>query len=263
MRGIVRGVVAVEQVKLHAADLGLPGPQPDRVSGQRDLQPQPLSIRFAQGRDGQLPGIVVGKARLLHAVLVDLLAEIALLVEQPHPNDRNAQIAGRLELIARHVAEPARINGQGLAQHVFHAEVGDTVELRVRVSLLKPRRRLAGIPSRLHERVKTLAESRIGQHALQFLARHRLQHDPGIPRQRPEFGIQLSPDRVGGVVPRRTHIQGQFGQGVEPLDIRGKQKFLRMAGWGGVIHARSSSIDIASPCMAGDAGSSGLFDAPP
>ena len=124
MRGKVRRVVAVEQVELHPADLDLPGAQPDRVAGQRDLQPQPLAVRLAQRRDRQLPGVVVREERLLRSVPVDHLAEIALLVEQPHADHRHAQVAGGLELIAGHVAEPARVDGQRLAQHELHAEIG-------------------------------------------------------------------------------------------------------------------------------------------
>ena len=48
---VVRRVIAVQQVKLHPADLDLPGAQPDRITGQGDLQPQPLAIRLAQWRD--------------------------------------------------------------------------------------------------------------------------------------------------------------------------------------------------------------------
>ena len=44
MSGEVRRVIAVQQVELHSADLHLPGAQPDRVAGQRDLQPQPLPV---------------------------------------------------------------------------------------------------------------------------------------------------------------------------------------------------------------------------
>ena len=61
MSGIIRRVIAVQQVKLHSADLNLPGAQPDRVTGQFNLQPQPLAIGLAQRRDRQLSGIVVGK----------------------------------------------------------------------------------------------------------------------------------------------------------------------------------------------------------
>ena len=46
MRGIIRGVIAVEQIRLHSADLNRPGAQPDRVTRQCDLQPQPLAVRL-------------------------------------------------------------------------------------------------------------------------------------------------------------------------------------------------------------------------
>ena len=42
----VRRVIAVQQVKLHSADLDLPGAQPYRVTRQGDLQPQPLAVRL-------------------------------------------------------------------------------------------------------------------------------------------------------------------------------------------------------------------------
>ena len=61
----VRRVIAVQQVKLHSADLDLPGAQPDRVSRQRDFQPQPLAVRLAQRRDRQLSGIVIREEGLL------------------------------------------------------------------------------------------------------------------------------------------------------------------------------------------------------
>ena len=48
MHRVIRCIIAVQQVQLHATDLNLPGAQPDRVTRQRDLQPQPLAVRFAQ-----------------------------------------------------------------------------------------------------------------------------------------------------------------------------------------------------------------------
>ena len=114
MRGEVRRVIAVQQVQLHSADLDLPGAQPDRVTGQRDLQPQPLPVRVAQGCDRQLPGVVIGEEGLLRSVLVNHLAKIALLVEQPHADHRHAQIAGGFELIAGHIAKPARVDRAAL-----------------------------------------------------------------------------------------------------------------------------------------------------
>ena len=102
----VRCVIAVQQIKLHSADLNLPGAQPDRVTGQRDLQPQPLAVGLAQRRNRQLPGVVIRIKGLLRSVFVDYLTKIALLVEQPDADHRHAQVAGSFELIAGHIAQP-------------------------------------------------------------------------------------------------------------------------------------------------------------
>ena len=48
MRRKVCRVVTIEQIKLHPADLDLPGAEPNRVSRQGDLQAQPFAVGFAQ-----------------------------------------------------------------------------------------------------------------------------------------------------------------------------------------------------------------------
>ena len=159
MRGIVRGVVAVQQVQLHTAHLDLPCAQPDRVSRQRDLQPQPLPVRLAQRRDRQLSGVVVRVEGLLRSVLADYLAKIALLVEQAYAGHRHTQVAGSLELIAGHITKPARVDGQSLAQHEFHAEISGAGQRRLRVILLKPRGRLRLLPPGFHQFIHLLTES--------------------------------------------------------------------------------------------------------
>src|SRR6185312_11611949 len=64
VRWKVRRIVAVQQVELQSADLNLPGAQPDRVTRQVELQPQPLAVRGAQRSNRQLSGIVVGEKGL-------------------------------------------------------------------------------------------------------------------------------------------------------------------------------------------------------
>ena len=164
--GEVRRVIAVQQVKLHPTNLNLPGAQPNRVARQGDLQPQPLSVRLAQRRDRQLSGVVIRIKSLLRSVLVNHLTKIALLVEQPHTDHRHAQVAGGFELITGHVAQPAGIDWQRFAQHVFHAEIRDTLQGRLRMVLLKPRGRLRRLTLGSQQVINVLAEGRIGQHAL-------------------------------------------------------------------------------------------------
>ena len=116
-----------------------------------------------------MSGLVIRKERLLCAILVDQLAKIAVLVEQPHTNHRHAQVTGGLELIAGHVAQPARVNGQGFAQHEFHTEIRHAIQRRLRVGLLKPRGRFDRVAPGLHQIVNDFAKNRIGQLTLELL----------------------------------------------------------------------------------------------
>ena len=142
MSGKVRRVITVEQIQLYSTDLDLPGTQPDRVTRQRDLQPQPLPIWLTQRSDRQLSGIVVGIKSLLRSLLIDHLAKITLLVQQPNSNHRHAQIAGCFELIAGHIAKSSRIDGERFTQHEFHAEIRDAGQGGLWILLLKPCRSL-------------------------------------------------------------------------------------------------------------------------
>ena len=40
-------------------------------------------------------------------------------------------------------------------------------------------------------------------------------------RDLPEFGIELAPHFVGGMIPRPMHIQGEFRQGIDSLNFAG------------------------------------------
>ena len=129
MGGEVGRVVAVEEVEPRVAHPDLPGAHPDGIAGQGDLKAQQLTVRLAQGPYRELPGVVVREEGALGPVPVYGLPEIALLVEQADGYDGQPQVARRLELIAGDVAEAAGVNGERLAQHVFHAEIGDAAEL--------------------------------------------------------------------------------------------------------------------------------------
>ena len=87
--------------------------------------------------------------------------------------------------------------------------------------LLKPRGRLQRFPPGLHQAINVLAKNGVGQHALDPVARDRLQDHPGVMRDLPQFGIKLPPHFVGGMIPRPAQIQGKLRQGIEPLDFRG------------------------------------------
>ena len=201
MHGDVCRVVAVQEVELCPPDLHLPRAQPDRVSGQLDLQSEPFAVLKAQRGDRKLAGIVVGVERLLCPVFVDGLPEIALLVQQSHPDDRHSQVAGCLQLIPGDVAETSRIDRQRLAHHELHAEIGDGSQAGLRILVLEPGGRLVRPSPGLHEGIHQAAESRIGEGAPEAVFRDRLQESPGVVRELPLDGIEGSPHLVGAVVP--------------------------------------------------------------
>src|SRR5450631_1969352 len=185
MDWIIRGVIAVQQVQLYPTDLNLPSAQPDRVAGQGDLQSQPFAVRLTQGRDGQLPRIVKRIYGLLGSILVDHLTKVTLAIEQSDANDRHAQIAGSLQLVAGDVAEPTGVDGQRFAQHELHAEIGNTAQPRLRMGGCKPSVRLRDLSTALHQIGDVLAERRIGERPLERFLRYRLQYDPRVAREIP------------------------------------------------------------------------------
>jgi len=146
-----------------------------------------------------------------------------LTVEQPHSDDRDPEITGRLELIARHVAEAAGVDRQPLGQHELHAEVGDARERRVGVAQLEPGRSLLRLASGLQQALNAAAEGGIRHEPLDPVAGGTLQHDPWAVSQRPPVSVELLPQGIRGMVPGPTHIERQLCQVLEPLDIRGQQ----------------------------------------
>ena len=149
MRRDIRGIVGVQEIQLHSADLHLPGANPEFGAGEIDGEAKPFTVGLAQGTDRQLPGVVEWIESLLPSLRVDFLPKITLLVEQTHADHRDAQIARCLELIAGDVSEATRVNRQRFAQHELHREVCDRLQGRIRMRPLKPRVRLLRCPSSL------------------------------------------------------------------------------------------------------------------
>ncbi len=95
--------------------------------------------------------------------------------------------------------------------------------------LLKPRGRLRCVTLGSQQVINALTEGRISQHALQLVSRDRLQDNPRILREFPQYGIKRAPHSISGMVPRPAHVQGKLCQGIEPLDFHGKKAVDRVA----------------------------------
>ena len=116
--------VGVEEQERHAGRLGPPDLCAHGLAGQVDGDRDRRAARVALERQAALLGIDLDVALLL-AVAVDGLAEVAHPVEQADGDEREAEVGGRLEVVSGEDAEPARVDGQLLADAELHAEVGD------------------------------------------------------------------------------------------------------------------------------------------
>jgi len=97
----------------NAAHLRDPDAGRDEPSaGQADGHLGGGTVRLAEQRHGAAVRIGHGVALLLPAVARERLLEVARAVEQADGDDRHAQIACRLQVIAREDAETARVLGQ-------------------------------------------------------------------------------------------------------------------------------------------------------
>ena len=126
----VHRIVAVQQIEPRPSNDDAPNPQLQRPARQLDRNAKPAAARLAHRLDRHDRRIVVGKGLELPSLGVDHLAEIALLVQQADPDDRNAEVARRLQEIARQHAKPAGVKRQRLAETKFHAEPGDAAQRR-------------------------------------------------------------------------------------------------------------------------------------
>ncbi len=117
--------VGVEQVQLDPADLRHPDLGDQGLAGQVDGDPGPVD-----GVEGHGVGVEHRVALLLPAVGVELLAEVALPVQQADADERDPQAAGRLQVVAGQDAQAARVLGQGLGDAELGREVGHLAQGR-------------------------------------------------------------------------------------------------------------------------------------
>ena len=122
----VLGRVGVEQIERHAPDLNFPDAGEKRARGQVERHVKVFAgLSVFDAADGQQPEIVLRIERRLVAVGSDFLLEVTALVKQPHGDQRDAQVAGRLEVVAGQHAETAGVNGQTFVDAVLGRKVGD------------------------------------------------------------------------------------------------------------------------------------------
>src|SRR5207249_353669 len=117
--------IGVEQVQVEAAYLETPNLDPDLAGGQTHRYLQIGAGRIAHRLDGQGKEIVGRIPLLLPAVRIQILPEVASLVEQSDTDQRNGAIAGGLQMVPGENPQAAGIDWQALGEAVLRRKVGD------------------------------------------------------------------------------------------------------------------------------------------
>ena len=156
----------------------------------------------------------------MRSLSVDHLPEIALLIEKPHPYDRHSKIAGRFELVAGDIPEPSGINGQRLAQHVFHAKIRDAFQMRFRMFLLKPGGRFLCLAPRCSKAFTLLRKLESASLFNSWSLATDCNTTQGLFVTFQSNGSSVRHDIVGAVIPRPAQIQSQLRQIIETFDLR-------------------------------------------
>ena len=116
--------VRIEQQQIAAAHLHLPHLGANRRAARVNLHHHRLAVD-ADGRlHRQLVDVGFEILLVLPAGRVETLQEISLAVEQADADQRNVQIRGALDVIARQDAQAAGVNRQRLVQAELGREIG-------------------------------------------------------------------------------------------------------------------------------------------
>ncbi len=107
VRLVVVGNIRVEQQQRHAADLSSPHGAVDGPAGHLDADAQRAAIFVRHAEQRQALRVVVGVGVLLVTVGVDVLAKVAVAIEEAYPDERDGHVRRCLEVVAGKHAEAA------------------------------------------------------------------------------------------------------------------------------------------------------------
>ena len=186
--------------------------------GQVDRHGQHAARRRLHRQHRQPREVVVRVGVLLEAVGVHGLAEVARAVEQPHADERDAEVARRLAVVAGQDAEAARVDPERLVDPELHREVGDRAGERGAL-LRVPARAAAVVVEGLDDVAVELDELRVGEQPHPLL---RLDVDQQLDRvvvAPPRLGVDAREEPAGARRPAPPVVVGEVAQ---PLEARGQ-----------------------------------------
>ena len=212
--------VGIQQVQRHATHVGAPNLSYHRPARIPHFNRQRCTARLLFQTDGQIVKVIIRVELLLPSVRVQILAEIALLVQQPHSHQWQPQVAGRLEMVAGQDAQAAGVDTQALGQTELCRKVCNPAVI-VPPGLLVPGCLVVEIPPELLVYAVAVGhETVVFGHLLQPLLPDGAKNENRIMSSRlPQVAVQ-PPEQVDSfVIPAPPQVPGQLSQ---PLQFLGQ-----------------------------------------
>src|SRR5438874_11583150 len=124
--GAVFRNIGVEQVDVYTADAQFPNPCKN-IPVQNGNRDKKFCFAAADFSDRQVIKILIEINRLLNAVLVDLLPEIAVSVKQTDRDEFQIKITGRFAMVAGENAQPAGVIRDRFVKTEFGRKIGNGI----------------------------------------------------------------------------------------------------------------------------------------
>ena len=209
--GTVARHVAIQQVKLHPADAHQPHLGQQLAGAGVDADGDRLAVGAQGGLHRQVLDLRIEILFVLPAVDVEMLLEIALVVEQPDGHQRHAQPAGALDVVARKHAQAAGVDRHRLVDAELQREIGHRLRAEHAGVGSAPRRRFAHVflqPA--IGLIDAAVEHQFGRPHLQPLGRElREQGDGVVVELPPADGVEVAEEVDDLGVPTPPQISGQ------------------------------------------------------
>ena len=116
--------IGVQQVEPDPPHTHQPDLDVQAAARHLEIELAGFTVRVLDLFDGQRGKIVFGIDRGLVAVLVDELAEVAVLVQQAHGHQRDVQVTGGFQMVTGKDPQATGVDGQAFAQAVFCGKIG-------------------------------------------------------------------------------------------------------------------------------------------
>src|SRR6266480_4174433 len=124
--GFVFRNIGIEEVDVYPSDAQFPNPGKN-VPVQNPHRDNKLRLAPANFSDRQVIEVLIEVNRLLNAILIDLLPEIAVSIKKTDRNEIQIKIAGRLAVVARQDAQTTGVIRDRFVKTEFSGKIGNGI----------------------------------------------------------------------------------------------------------------------------------------